>query len=254
VQGRDLDPGKFPSDSTAMLINESAVKAMGFNNPIGETVRDGTRDYQVVGVFKDYVFDSPYERTKPMIIIGPKNIHFNIIHVRLAQSGDIMAQVQAVGKIFKKYNPDFPFEYHFVDMDYALKFEDMKRIARLTALFAILTVFISCLGLFGLASYMVEERVKEIGIRKVLGASAIKITTLITKDFLGLVIIAILLASPIAWFAMHKWLQGYAYRTVIHWWVFAGAGMLVMIISLLTTGFHAIRAALMNPVKSLRTE
>jgi ABC-type antimicrobial peptide transport system permease subunit len=254
IQGRDLDLDKYPSDSTAMLINESAMKVMAFTDPIGQIVRDGTRDYHVVGVFRDYIFDSPYERTKPMIIIGPKNIWFNIMHIRLAQSDDVMKQILAVEKVYKKYNPNYPFEYHFVDQDYALKFEDMRRIARLTALFAILTVFISCLGLFGLASYMAEERVKEIGIRKVLGASVIKITTLLTKDFLILVIIALLLASPIAWYFMHRWLQGYTYRTLIHWWVFAGTGVLVLIISLLTTGFHAIRAAMSNPVKSLRAE
>jgi putative ABC transport system permease protein len=254
TQGRDLDLEKYPSDSTAMIINESAVKTMGFNDPIGQVVRDGTGDYHVVGVFADFIFGSPYERTRPMIILGPKNITFNIIHMRLAQSGDVLKQVQAVEKVFKKYNPDFPFEYHFVDQDYEQKFIGMQRIARLTALFAALTVLISCLGLFGLVSYMVEERVKEIGIRKVLGASAITITTLLTKDFLMLVVIALFLASPITWYAMNRWLQGYEYRTLIHWWVFAGTGILVIVISLLTTGFHAIRAALSNPAKSLRTE
>jgi putative ABC transport system permease protein len=254
IQGRDLDLSRYPSDSSAMLINESAAKVMGFANPLGQVVYNGTGEYHVVGVFEDYIFGSPYEHTKPMIIIGPKKIWFNIIHMRLAQSGDVMKQVQAVEKIFKKYNPDYPFEYHFVDSDYARKFEDTQRIARLTALFAILTVFISCLGLFGLASYMAEVRIKEIGIRKVLGASALKITTMLTKDFLILVGIALLVATPIAWYVMHRWLQGYAYRTLIHWWVFAGTGILVMIISLLTTGYHAIRAALCNPAKSLRTE
>jgi ABC-type antimicrobial peptide transport system permease subunit len=254
TQGRDLDLDQYPSDSAGMLINESAAKAMGFANPIGQTVRDGTGEYHVVGVFADYIFGSPYEHTRPMIIIGPKGIRFNIVHMRLAQSGDVMKQVQTVEKIFKKYNPNYPFEYHFADQDYARKFVDMQRTAQLTALFAILTVFISCLGLFGLASYMAEARIKEIGIRKVLGASAIRITTLLTKDFLVLVAISLVIASPIAWYAMHRWLQGYAYRTSIGWWVFTGTGLLVIIISLLTTSYHAIKAVYTNPIKNLRTE
>lgn len=254
LQGRDLDLTKFPADSTSAIINESAMKAMGFTDPIGQVIRDFDRDYQVVGVFGDYIYGSPYEHTHPMVIYGAKDMFFNVIHMRLAGGHDMVKQVQAVEKLFAKYNPDYPFEYHFVDKDYEMKFLDMSIVARLTTLFAVLTVLISCLGLFGLASYMAEERIKEIGIRKVLGASVVRIISLLTKDFLILVGIALLVAAPIAWYAMHEWLQRYAYRTMIEWWVFVATGLLVIVVSLLTTGYHAFKAALMNPVKSLKAD
>jgi putative ABC transport system permease protein len=157
-------------------------------------------------------------------------------------------------KLFTKYNPEYPFEYHFVDEDYARKFDDTQRTATLTGLFTALTIFISCLGLFGLATYMAEARVKEIGVRKVLGASVLRITALLSKDFLSLVAISIIIATPIAWYAMHIWLLGYSYRINIEWWVFIVAGMLSVIISLITVSYQAIKAAIANPVKSLRTE
>ena len=254
LQGRDLDLGRFPGDSTAVIINESAMKAMGFKEPLGEVIHEFNTDYRIVGVFKDYIYGSPYEHTHPMIIVGAKNMFFNVIHMRLAAGGDMVKQVQEVEKLFAKYNPSYPFEYHFVDKDYEVKFLDMTIVARLTTLFAVLTVLISCLGLFGLASYMAEERIKEIGIRKVLGASVVRIISLLTRDFLVLVGIALLVAVPIAWYAMHEWLQQYAYRTMIEWWVFVATGLLVIVISLLTTGYHAFKAALMNPVKSLKAD
>jgi len=254
LQGRDLDLAKYPADSTAVIINESAMKAMGFTHPIGKVVHEFETDYHVVGVFGDYIFGSPYEHTHPMIIVGAKNMFFNVIHMKLAAGGDVVKQVQAIEKLFNKYNPDYPFEYHFVNKDYELKFVDMAIVARLTTLFAVLTVLISCLGLFGLASYMAEERIKEIGIRKVLGASVVRIISLLTKDFLVLVGVALIIAAPIAWYAMHQWLQRYAYRTMIDWWVFVATGVMVILISLLTTGYHACKAALMNPVKSLKSD
>jgi ABC-type antimicrobial peptide transport system permease subunit len=157
-------------------------------------------------------------------------------------------------QIFKRHNPEYPFEYHFVDEEYAAKFDDSRRVATLTALFAALTIFISCLGLFGLATYMAEARVKEIGVRKVLGASVLRITTLLSKDFLTLVVIAIFIATPVAWYAMHIWLQDYPYRIHIEWWVFVLAGLLSAAISLITVSYQAIKTALANPAKSLRTE
>jgi ABC-type antimicrobial peptide transport system permease subunit len=156
--------------------------------------------------------------------------------------------------IFKKYNPEYPFEYHFVDEEYAKKFQDEKRTASLAAFFSGLTIFISCLGLFGLATYMAETRTKEIGIRKVLGASVGGITFLVSKDFLRLVMIAFLIAAPIAWWAMYNWLKNYSYRVSIHWWVFAIAGSLSLLIALVTISYQAIRAAVATPVNSLRAE
>ncbi len=254
VQGRDIDLTKYPSDSTAMLLNESAAKAMGFTNPIGQIVKDGDYDFQVVGVIKDFILDSPYEHTRPMVIEGAKENWFNVINIKLTGTATIDQHLKSMGKLYEKYNPEYPFEYHFVDEDYARKFEDTERIATITTLFTSLTIFISCLGLFGLASYMAEVRIKEIGIRKVLGASVMRITTLLSKDFLILVIISIIIASPLAWYAMHTWLQGYSYRVPIEWWVFVTSGLLCIVISLLTISFQAIKAALANPVTSLRTE
>lgn len=152
------------------------------------------------------------------------------------------------------YNPEYPFEYHFVDERYALKFEDTQRTAMLAGLFAGLTILISCLGLFGLATYMAANRTKEIGIRKVLGASVLRITALLAKDFLILVVISIIIATPIAWYSMHQWLQEYPYRVTITWWLFAIAAVLAIVIAIITVAGQAIKAALANPIKSLRTE
>ena len=207
IQGRDMDLVNYPTDSTAMLINESAAKAMGFKNPIGQVIKDDEIAYHVVGVIKDFVLGSPYEPTKPMIIEGSKS-GFNVITIKLAAANSTTQNIKAMEQLFKKYNSEYPFEYHFVDEDYAKKFDDTQRIATLTALFAGLTIFISCLGLFGLATYMAENRIKEIGVRKVLGASVLNITTLLSKEFLSLVIISILIASPIAWYAMHLMAAG----------------------------------------------
>ena len=162
--------------------------------------------------------------------------------------------MQIAGEIFKKYNPQYPFNYKFIDEDYAKKFGEEKRTGTLAALFAGLTILISCLGLFGLATYMAENRIKEIGVRKVLGASVTSITTLLSKDFLKLVIISFLIAAPIAWWAMNSWLQSYTYRISIQWWVFALAGILSVIVAILTVSYQAIKAAIANPVKSLRSE
>jgi ABC-type antimicrobial peptide transport system permease subunit len=254
IQGRDMDLTQYPSDSTAMLLNESAAKAMGFADPIGQIVKNNGYEYQVVGVIKDFILDSPYEHIKPMIIQGAKENWFNVINIRLNSTATVEEHLTSMRKLYEKYNPAYPFEYHFVDADYERKFDDTRRIATITTLFASLTIFISCLGLFGLASYMAEVRIKEIGIRKVLGASVMKITTLLSRDFLILVIISIIVASPIAWYVMDTWLQEYSYSVAIEWWVFAMSGLLCVVISLLTISFQAIKAALANPVKSLRTE
>jgi ABC-type antimicrobial peptide transport system permease subunit len=255
VQGRDMDLTNYPTDSTAMLLNESAVKAMGFKNPIGQLVQEeGGLQYHVVGVIKDFVLGSPYEHTRPMILEGFKGGYFNVINVRFNAGNNMEKNIHFMEQLFRQYNPNYPFEYHFADDDYARKFDDTQRVATLTALFSALTIFISCLGLFGLAAYMTSNRVKEIGVRKVLGASVFRITALLTKDFMVLVIFSIIIASPIAWYAMHRWLQDYTYRIDIEWWVFLLAGVLAVIVSLLTVSWQAIRAAMANPVKSLRSE
>ena len=254
IAGRDMDLKKFPTDSSAMILNESAAKAMGFKDAIGQAVRDGDNEFHVIGVIEDFILRSPYEETKPMVIEGGQNGSFNVVHIKLSDRYNTAEAVERIGKLFAKYNPAYPFENHFVDEDYARKFDETQRTARLTGLFAGLTIFISCLGLFGLATYMAETRIKEIGVRKVLGATVFKITTLLSKDFLLLVVISILIATPVAWFAMSSWLEGYAYRVNIQWWVFAFAGLLSVIVSLATISYQAVRAAMANPVKSLRNE
>jgi len=253
VKGRDIDLKNHPSDSTAIVLNETAVKMMGFKEPLGQIIKDNDISWTVVGVIKDFILRNPYEPMRPMVIEGSKGF-FNALHIRLNNNNSTEKNLAGAEKIFRKFNPQYPFEYHFVDEEYALKFADEERTGTLAALFAGLTIVISCLGLFGLATYMAENRVKEIGVRKVLGASVAGITTLLSKDFVKLVLIAIVVATPVAYYLMYKWLSTYTYRTPIEWWVFAGAGVLAIAIALLTVSYQAIKAALSNPVKSLRTE
>lgn len=255
LQGRDIDIYHYPTDSTALLLNESAVKSMRLKDPIGQIVQQaGNRSWHVVGVVKDFILESPYEtRINPMMIMGP-TYPFQVMHIKLNPAHTTADNLASMGKIFRKYNPEYPFDYVFVDEAYAQKFENEQRTSELAALFAGLTIFISCLGLFGLATYMAESRTKEIGVRKVLGASVSSITALLSREFIVLVLISILVASPIAFFSMDHWLQGFSYRITISWWLFLLAGLLAIGIALLTVSYQAIRAARANPVKSLRAE
>jgi putative ABC transport system permease protein len=253
VKGRDFNLAEFPTDSSALLLNESAVKTMGFKEPLGQVIKDYDMEWHVVGVIKDFILASPYYPTQPMVIEGSKG-WFNVIHFRLNDQHSTADNLAKAEIIFKKYNPEYPFDFKFIDDEYAAKFKTEKRISTLAALFAGLTIFISCLGLFALATYMAENRVKEIGIRKVLGASVTQISALLSKDFLKLVVISFVIAAPLAWWAMHAWLEGYPYRTDIPVWIFVVAGILSIMISLITVSTQAIKAALRNPVTSLRTE
>ncbi len=253
IKGRDFNLKEYITDSTAILLNESAVKKMNLKEPIGQIIKDNGINWHVVGVIKDFILHSPFQATVPMVIEGAKG-WFNNVHIKLNPKNTNAQNLKTAEVIFKKYNPAYPFDYHFIDDEYAKKFDDQKRTATLAALFAGLTIFISCLGLFGLATYMAQNRIKEIGVRKVLGASVANITTLLSKDFLKLVLIALSIAAPVAWWAMQKWLQNYEYRITISWWVFVTAGFLSVLIALITVGYQAIKAAAANPVKSLRTE
>lgn len=256
VQGRDFDLKKFPTDSTGLIINESALKVMQFKDPIGKTVGDLGINWHIVGVIKDFILTSPYEPTQPLLICGARSnfLQFNVIHVKLNGSNSTAANLKKMAAIFQQYNPDYPFDIKFVDAEYARKFEDETLQGKLAGLFAGLTIFISCLGLFGLATYMAENRIKEIGLRKILGASVANITTLLSGDFVKLVGISFLIAAPLAWWGMYKWLQNYSYRVDIAWWVFVLAGALSVMIALLTVSYQSIRAAMANPVKSLKAE
>lgn len=251
--GRDIDIYKYPTDSTAMLLNEAAVKVMRLKDPVGATVYADGAEWHVVGVVKDFVYESPYEKVGQLAVMGPKS-WFNVIHFKLNPANSTEKDLQLAENVFKKFNSQYPFDYRFVDEAYAAKFKEEQRTGTLAALFAGLTIIISCLGLFGLAAYMAETRIKEIGVRKVLGASVTSITTLLSKDFLKLVIISLVIASPLAWWAMTKWLSNYTYRIDIEWWVFALAGLLSVLIALITVSYQSIKAAIANPVKSLRSE
>src|SRR5450432_2974368 len=256
IQGRDFDLKQFPSDSTGLIINESSLKEMRFKNPLGKKVFDLGIEWHIVGVVKDFILTSPYEPTRPILICGAKSkfMTFNVMQIKLNGNNATAKNLAKAAAIFRKYNPDYPFEYKFVDEAYAQKFDNEQRQGVLAALFAGLTILISCLGLFGLATYMAENRIKEIGVRKVLGASVTGITALLSKDFVKLVIISFVIAAPLSYWAMYKWLQDYEYRVSIHWWVFGIACVLSVTIAILTVSYQAIKAALGNPVKSLRTE
>lgn len=253
LAGRDFDLNKYPTDSTAVLLNEASVKLMGFEDPIGETVKDNGIDWRVVGVVENFVFNSPFQKIEPMVFEGAR-AWFNFIHIKFNSKIKTSENLASAEAIFKKYNSEYPFNYQFVDTDYAERFADEQRTEKLASLFTLLTILISCLGLFGLANYMAQNRIKEIGIRKVLGASVQSITTLLSKDFLKLVVISLFIAIPVSWYFMDKWLEEFAYRINISWWIFALAGILALAIALVTVSYQAIKAAKSNPVKSLRTE
>lgn len=253
VAGRDIDLANHPADSNAAIINESSVKLMGFKNPIGEVVKDMGQEWTIVGVVKDFILTSPYGSTDPLFIAGAKG-WFNVIHLRIADKVSTAQAIPVIEKIFNKYNPSYPFNYRFVDEEYSKKFDNERRTGKLATLFALFTIVISCLGLFGLASYMAENRIKEIGVRKVMGASVTSITGLLSYDFLKLVLVSFILAAPLGYWGMHTWLQQFSYRTDISWWIFGISGGGAVLIALLTVSYQAIKAAVANPVKSLRTE
>ena len=226
---------------------------MRLKDPVGTIIKSNGAALHVVGVVKDFILESPYEPVHPMLIMGPV-FPFYVINFRLNPNPAVIDNLAKAAQVFKRYNPNYPFDIHYYDQEYAFKFADEQREGKLAGLFAGLSVFISCLGLFGLVTYMAENRVKEIGVRKVLGASVADVVGLISKEFLKLIAISFIIASPIAWLIMHKWLLNYEYRIAIQWWVFAGTGLLSFLIAIVTVSFQAIKAALANPIKSLRVE
>jgi ABC-type antimicrobial peptide transport system permease subunit len=256
IAGRDF-AREFVTDKNGVIINESAAKLMGLENPVGEMVRSpewmGAKSYQILGVVKDMVKDSPFKSTKESIIFLSEEDE-QWLFIRIKPTVSVSEALPKIEKVFKSLIPSAPFDYTFADEDYKAKFQAEERVGKLAAVFASLAIFISCLGLFGLASFTAEQRTKEIGIRKVLGASVSNIWALLSKDFVGLVILACLIAAPIAWYFLSGWLENYEYRTTISLSVFALAGLSALLITLLTVSYQAIKAALANPVKSLRDE
>ncbi len=253
LAGRDIDVYKFPTDSSAILVDESAVSSLKLENPIGSIIEGVGSKWTVVGVIKNFIMDSPADKNKPTIILGP-NSWFDVIHYRLNPARPTSDNLKIVEEIFKKYNPEYPFSYHFIDKMFQDKFKETQAIGTISMLFAGLTIFISCLGLLALVAYMAETRMKEIAVRKVLGASAPQITSLLSLNFIKLIIISILIASPIAWWVMNNWLKDFEYRINIEWYYFVISGFTAIIISFATISYQSIKAALTNPVDSLRDE
>ena len=252
LAGRDINTSLYPADSTAMLLTESAVKQMGLRQPVGQIIKGEYRDWHVVGVISDFLPGSPFQPVRPIVLQGPDKDWFGAISFRLKDESKEVRQ--KIEQVFKKFNPDYPFELHMATDAHSLKFRGTVHTGKLAAVFAGLTIIISCLGLFALATYMAESRTKEVGVRKVLGASVSAIVTLLSTGFLKLVFIAFLVASPIAWWMMHSWLQSFAYRIDIGWWVFGLTGLVSVLIAILTISYQALKAALANPVKALRNE
>lgn len=252
IRGRDFSPA-FPTDSTNYLINEAAAKRIGYKDPIGQPLTFWGKPGTIVGVLADYHFNSLYKAIRPLIVRFQQKGDYGNILIR-TQPGQTKQALASIEAVYRKLNPAFPFAYSFVDADFDKLYKSETVVGTLATVFAGLAIFIACLGLFGLAAFTAEQRTKEIGVRKVLGASVAGIITLLSKDFLKLVLIAIIIASPIAGYTMKQWLQNFEYKIELEWWVFALAGLLAVGIALLTVSFQSVRAALMNPVKSLRSE
>jgi putative ABC transport system permease protein len=252
LAGRDFSEN-YGMDSLAMVINQSAAKLMGFKDPLKETVKLGDKNYQVIGVVDDIVKFSPFDAIKPTIFIIDVG-STNLMNIRIASEVPISTALAKMEPIFKTHNPEAPFEYKFVDEQYAYKFYTESRVARLAGFFAALAIFISCLGLFGLASYIAEQRTREIGVRKVLGATVVSLWKLLSKDFVLLVVISMLIATPFAWYFMNSWLENYEYRIKVVWWIFGVTGSGVLLLTLVMVSYQSIKVALVNPVKSLRAE
>ncbi|MCQ6956883.1 ABC transporter permease [Mucilaginibacter aquariorum] len=251
--GRYFTKG-FGDENNKIIINETAAKATNLKNPIGKTIKWGDTPFQVVGIVKDFHFESLHDVVKPTFILLGQGVNpwFKVmVRIKGTQQKETIAQIQ---KMYESYNPGFPFTFNYLDEAYQKQYETETRVSVLAGYFSALAIIISCLGLFGLVAFTAQKRQKEIGIRKVIGASVNNITVMLTKDFLKLVIIAVIIAFPLSWWAMSQWLQGFAYRIDIGAGVFFIAIVSIVVITLLTVSFQAIKAAIANPVKSLRSE
>ncbi|PWT70665.1 MAG: ABC transporter permease [Bacteroidetes bacterium] len=251
IDGRDFS--RDYADSNGVVLNQAAVKRMNLKNPVGTRLKWNDKNMTVLGVITDVQMESPYRKISPLTIIFNKE-WVGVLNIRLNPNMSASQALALMKPIFEKYNPAYPFEYQFADEQYAKKFNYEELVGNLAAIIAILAIFISCLGLFGLASFTAEQRVKEIGIRKVLGASVLNLWQLLSRDFVILVLVSCAIAVPIGWYGMNKWLTNYEYKTHIGIWTFVFVVSIAIIITLITVGFQAIKAALANPVKSLRTE
>ncbi len=252
-QGRDFSRD-FASDSAAFIVNESMTKFLGFDNPVGKILKWNGKPFTIIGVVSDIMQESPFYPVRPSLYhLGREGNRYNLT-LKLNPAKSPSQSIAKVEQTWKKYVANVPFTYEFVDQQYGNKFKGEERIGKLSFYFAVLAIFISCLGLFGMASFVAEQRTKEIGIRKVLGASVGNLWQMLSKDFVWLVLLSCLIATPIAYYYLNDWLKGYDYRVEISWWVFIASAVGAVAITLLTVSFQAIRAALINPVKSLKAE
>jgi putative ABC transport system permease protein len=251
LEGRDFSED-FKSDSMAIIVNKAAIKIMGLKDPIGTELDLWGKKRTLIGVCDDVLMGSPYEEVKPMFAV--MDDWWGSISIRLKKTNDLQASIKTVENIFKKYGPAYPFEYTFVDVEFQKKFTTINMTSKLAGIFAILAIIITGLGLFGLASFTAEQRTKEIGIRKVLGASVSSLVSLISKEFSIMVVVAFAISAPVSWWLMTQYLERYTIRTSIAWWIFPLTGFIALTFALLIVSTQALRAAHSNPVDSLRNE
>lgn len=252
IEGRDFS-SSYPADTGAFILNESALKVTGIKDPVGKIMHWNGKDHVITGIVKDMVMESPYKEAIATIF-QMKPDWVKHITIRINPKMSTQMALSKIAAVLKKYDPASPFEYKFNVDEYAKKFSDEQHTGRLATGFSVLAIFISCLGLFGMASFMAEQRIKEIGVRKILGATVFTLWQLLSKDFVVLVIISLFIATPVSYYFMHQWLQAYQYRTSITWWIFAAAAASAIIVALATVSYQSIKSALANPVKSLRSE
>jgi putative ABC transport system permease protein len=252
IAGRDIDIAKYPDDTLSCVINETSAKALGFKNPIGQIIRDVDERWKIVGVVKDFLAGNPDQATMPLLVKG--GVGDGVINIRLNPARPFTANARRTEAILKKYNPGYLTDLKFADKDYEEKFRQARNTGVLIHLFTLIAIFVSCMGLLGLATYMAENRTREIGIRKVLGSSVSGIVTLLARDFVKLILISVIIASPLAWLFMKFFLQHFYYRISPDAWVLAASGAAALLMALFTISFQVIRAALNNPARNLRTD
>jgi ABC-type antimicrobial peptide transport system permease subunit len=251
IAGRDFSE-EFGADSSSVIFNEQAIKAMGLTDPIGKTISHYSGQKQIIGVVKDFNLLSLHSEVEPMIMLyNPKETHFIMAKI---DAGNVVSSIGKIEVLYNKFNPGYVFKPQFIDQDYQALYTSEERVGVLSRYFSGLAILISCLGLFGLAAFTTERRMKEIGVRKVLGAGSFKIVYLLSNDFTKMVLISIIIALPISYFLVQNWLEGFAFRIDLQWWFFAGAGVLALLVAWLTVSLHTIKAAAINPVECLKDE
>jgi ABC-type antimicrobial peptide transport system permease subunit len=252
VEGRDFSKA-FPTDTAAFMINETAVKHMGIEDPIGKWISAWDKKGHIIAIVKDYHTNSFHQPMQPLIVDVKEDLDFGVVMVR-TEPGKTKEALISLKNVYTEVNPDYPFAYQFLDQEYEKLYQSEEIMAKLSNAFAVLAILISCLGLLGLVMFSAQQRVKEIGIRKVLGATVTSIINLLSRDFLKVVLASFFIAAPIAWYVMRLWLQGFAFQIELSWWIFVLAGLSSLFVALLTVCIQAIQSAVANPVESLKAE